>query len=393
MKKRMLILSAKEDEVPFICLARSLGYYVITTGNNPSQVGHAYANEYVPFDYSDYEGISQMAKSHSIDAVFEGCSDNCALAAAYIAEKLKLKGHDSFDASLTIHHKERFKAFCRENGIQSPLSQSFNNLDLALKLGGDAAYPLIVKPSDMAGGQGIGVAHNLSEYVVAINRAFETSKNKNVVVEPFVSGSLHSFHCFFVNKKIVACVSANDYSYKNQFMTSYGVFPSENFERAKIALIPQLEKIANLLGFSDGQLDTQYIDDGHEIWIVEMMRRCPGNHTTELVGTTIGINWNEWILRAAAGDNVSCIPPACLSERYYGYYCVMGDKNGVFDSVYIDPRLRKYIYQYYAYQSSGYVISDYLNQKIGLVEFCFPNQSIKNEFIDHLPQMIKINYR
>lgn len=40
--KKVLMLTAKETEIPFILQAKMLGYYVITTGNAPEQVGHKY---------------------------------------------------------------------------------------------------------------------------------------------------------------------------------------------------------------------------------------------------------------------------------------------------------------------------------------------------------------
>ena len=97
--KKVLMLTAKEAEIPFILQAQMMGYYVITTGNAPQQVGHKYADEYVPFDYSDFEGITKMAKEHNIDAVMRGCSDNCAFTAAYICDHLGLKGHDTFEVT------------------------------------------------------------------------------------------------------------------------------------------------------------------------------------------------------------------------------------------------------------------------------------------------------
>ena len=46
--KKVLMLTAKETEIPFILQAKMLGYYVITTGNAPEQVGHKYGDQYIP---------------------------------------------------------------------------------------------------------------------------------------------------------------------------------------------------------------------------------------------------------------------------------------------------------------------------------------------------------
>ena len=127
------MLTAKETEIPFILQAKMLGYYVITTGNAPEQVGHKYGDQYIPFDYSDFEGIAQMAKDIHVDAVMSGCSDNCVLTAAYICDHLGLKGHDSFETTEIIHRKDKFKKFALENRVKTPLARWFDSKETAYK--------------------------------------------------------------------------------------------------------------------------------------------------------------------------------------------------------------------------------------------------------------------
>ena len=59
--KKVLILNGSFCEVPIIKKAKELGYYVVTTGNMPNLVGHQYADEYIPADYSDKEAILKLS--------------------------------------------------------------------------------------------------------------------------------------------------------------------------------------------------------------------------------------------------------------------------------------------------------------------------------------------
>ena len=43
--------AAEADKI--IKKAKEMGMYVITTGNAPNLIGHQYADEYIPADYSD----------------------------------------------------------------------------------------------------------------------------------------------------------------------------------------------------------------------------------------------------------------------------------------------------------------------------------------------------
>ena len=49
--KKLLILNGSFSEITLIQAAKKLGYYVITSGNNPQLIGHQYADEYIPADY------------------------------------------------------------------------------------------------------------------------------------------------------------------------------------------------------------------------------------------------------------------------------------------------------------------------------------------------------
>lgn len=108
------------------------------------------------------------------------------------------------------------------------------------------------------------------------------------MIEPYIEGSLHSLHVFIVDEKVRSYGTANDYSYKNKYMTSYGIFPADNWETATEALIPEINRIAKILHLVDGQMDIQYIMGADGPWIVEMMRRFPGNHTTSVIANSIG---------------------------------------------------------------------------------------------------------
>lgn len=45
--KKLLILNGSFSEITLIQAAKKLGYYVITSGNNPQLIGHQYADGYL----------------------------------------------------------------------------------------------------------------------------------------------------------------------------------------------------------------------------------------------------------------------------------------------------------------------------------------------------------
>lgn len=390
--KRLLVLSAKESEVPFILLAKSMGYYVITTGNDPDQVGHKYADEYAPFDYSDYQGITNLARDLKVGGVFQGTSDNCALTAAYICDHLGLSGHDDFQTAEIIHRKDKFKEFAALHKIKSPLAKIFLSREEALSGGNDRRFPLIIKPNDLAGGQGISVARDQREYEESVEKAFNRSGAKRIVVEPYLTGTVHSLHTFIINKKVTSFATADDYSYMNKYMTNSGIFPAENWQSAVEVLIPEVERIAELLRLVDGPLSMQYIMHNGDPWIIEMMRRSPGNHTTAVMTNSIGLNWREWVIRAESGESIYWMPRSHLPQRYYGYQSVMAPHNGIFKQITIEPEIRKYIFQTEQWVEPGHIITNYLEEKFGHIQLCFDTEEEKRHYMPRIDELIHIEY-
>ena len=98
--KKMLLLGGSHAEIPMIQAAKKMGYYVITSGNQADGLGHPYGDEYIKKDFSDKDAILQLAKEEQIDAICSGCNDFACLTAAYVAEKLGLPGHDSYETAI-----------------------------------------------------------------------------------------------------------------------------------------------------------------------------------------------------------------------------------------------------------------------------------------------------
>lgn len=389
--KKLLMLTAKVDELNLLLTAKRLGYYVITTGNAPQQPGHRYADKYVPFDYSDYEGLTHLAEDLCVDAVLQGCSDNCALSAAYVCEKLKLPGHDMFVNAEIIHRKDKFKEFAAENNVLSPLALLVGSEEEAFAAIDRIVFPVIVKPTDRAGGQGVMVAHGVSELKMALHESFALSKpGAKVVVERYLQGSLHSLDTFIVGGKVVAYGTANDYSYHNQYMTNTGLFPADGWRNVVKVLIPETERIAKLLSLVDGQLHMQYMVENGKPWIIEMMRRTPGNRFTTALSNSIGLDWDAWVVRAEAGENCRAIPHSHDPQRFYGYQSFMAPGNGIYEGYAIDPTFNPSVFQIEEWKQPGCEVTDFANEKFGNIQYFLEDETAKNTFLRTMNSVVNV---
>ena len=173
-QKRLLLLGGGHAEIPLIEAAKSLGYFVITTGNARDGLGHPYAHKNVFADFSDKEAMLALAREEKVEAVCSGCNDFALLSTAYVCEKLNLPGHDNYETSLQIHHKDKYRTLANRLGIATPKVCTITRETFAQ--GGEAlhaqfeglTYPLIVKPVDLTGGKGITRVKNQGEAIAAL---------------------------------------------------------------------------------------------------------------------------------------------------------------------------------------------------------------------------------
>ena len=239
--KKILILNGSFCEQPIIEKAKEMGFYVVTSGNAPELMGHKYADEYIPADYSDKEAVLKIVKENNIEGIISCANDFGVITAAYVAEQMGWKGHDTYENAMLIHHKDSFKKYCEEHNIPSPKTLSFFDKEEAYKYVDTCEYPIIVKANDLTGGKGIHKAFGKDEAIEAIDIAFEKSRDKHIVIEPYIIGKQQSFVAYIMNGKAVTYSACDCYSYVNPYLIQAETLPAEGVENYQDQLIKIIE--------------------------------------------------------------------------------------------------------------------------------------------------------
>lgn len=385
-KKKLLILNGSHSEIPLIKSAKSLGFYVITTGNNPGLIGHRYSDECLYVDYSNPNAVLEIAKKQNIDAVCSCSNDFGIITASYISEKMGLSGHDSYETTKILHEKDLFKKFSMENDIPTPYAESFDDMDKALSSIKKRTFPLIVKPIDMSGGKGVSLVSSARELPEAIKLSFSSSRSKRIVIEDFLEGSQHSFSTFILKGKVVFYFSDNEYSYPNPYLVSTSAAPAVNVNEVTDDLIKNVEKIATVLSLKDGIFHIQYLYSDKKAYILEITRRCSGDLYPYPVEYSTGLDWAGWIVKAEAGINCSDFPKAS-QKGYCGRHCIMSTGNGVVKNLFIDPFIEENIYDKLIWLKTGDRINHYLTDKMGVVLLKYESM---DEMLDKTERMNKL---
>ena len=387
--KKALILCASHNDIGMVLSLKKLGYYIICTGKIPNQVGETLCDKYIPGDYSDMNYMLEIAKDENIDVIVNSCNDWGVYSAAYVAEKLGLPGYDSYETTLILNNKDKFKEFAKTIGLNSPISYSFCNEQSAYTHVKSVKFPVIIKPTDASAGNGVKKVSNLEEAQEAVRYAFDVSKAKTIVIEPYIEGKQYGFCTFLVDKKVVAYCSNNEYSIVNPYRVELNTYPADNFEIVKEELTTQIELIAEKLNLKDGIFHLQYIYDGEKAQIIEVMRRLLGNRYFVAGNMLTNTNWEYWETRAKCG--LSCEDfPKTEQIGYVSSKVILAPENGVIDSISGLDIYAPYTYDSIQIKNVGDSISDYRSQPIAILYLTFSSReqmqqmlvdSFRNDFV------------
>lgn len=384
----MLIAGGGYADVPLIRAAQRLGFFVITTGNRPQDLGHRYSDAYYEEDFSSPEAMLDLAQRQDVSAVCACCNDFSAISCAYVAERLGLPGHDSVETARTIHHKDLFREFSRQHAMPVPAAYGARSVEEATDRLDTLRFPIIVKPVDLTGGKGISVIHRPEQAIDQIRRAFDISRAKRVVVEEFVTGTRHGYSAFLVGGKIRFQFFDNEHYFLNPYMVSAASTPGLVPESALEVLRHASERYAELLSLKDGIFHVQFIlHDGMPV-IIEICRRAPGDLYVSLVQHATGIDYPSWIVRASAGMDCSEIEPREITG-FWTRHCVMPSELGYLKDIEVDASVRDKIVEEHAFWTVGQKISDLMTTKFGIVFLRFDDSSEMMNQTEKMQELIR----
>lgn len=381
--KKALLLCASHNDLGLVRALRKSGYHIIAAGNLKNLPGEKWVDKYINADYSDKELILDIAKREGIDAICQCCNDFGVYTAAYVAGEMNLPGYDSYETTLTLHNKDRFKAFAQLHGILTPKAEAYTDENTAWNAAKRMRLPIIIKPTDASAGNGINKVTDENNLAGAIRMAFEKSRSKRIVIEPYIEGSQHGFCTFLVDQKVVACSTNNEYSILNPYRVEIDTFPADDWEKSYPVLVEQIEKIAHILKLKDGIFHLQYIYKDGQPWIIEVMRRILGNMYSVPANMLNGFDWDYWETRAKCGLDCHTIPAHTEQEGFFAYKSIMGDQNGIIKEIMIPEEYQKYIYDSFMLMREGDEITDHKKQPVGFLFMMFHSkEEMKEVLID-----------
>ena len=373
--------------------AKKAGYYVITTGTMKDAIGHQYADEYVYGDFSDKDFIVKLTKEKKVDHLVSGCNDFSYTATAYAGEVLGIKGHDSYENSMIIHQKDRFRKMTRSLNIRTPFVFECYEPDSLDSILNGIRYPVLVKPVDLTGGKGVKVCNNDEEVKRYAVDAFKLTRQDHIIIEEFIFGSNHGASFLLKDQKVIYGIFDDEQYGLNKYLVLGASSPSRDMkEESKKQLIDDVNKIAKHLDLVDGLFHCQFIlTDEDEAIIIDPCRRAPGDLYVLLAKYTTGVNYPKEIFNAEIGKGVD--DSYIVENNIIARECIMTERTGVIDSIHIDDFVRKHIVHEMIWGKKGDVVEDIMKYKAGILIMKFDDMDQMKYVLENYSSLVRIEFK
>ena len=199
---KVLVTGGAVGDLPVIRELKRKGHFVITSGSDIRGIGHAESDAYRPCDYTNVEGLVRLSIDERVDAIIPSAHDLAAIAAARVAKLLNFPGYDSPEISEMIHNKNSLRFSLKECGIPQPNFKVISS-ECDLEQSRELQFPVIVKPVDLTGGNGISICEDFDSVRRAFLYARNLSKVQKVIIEEFIVGTYHGFTTMVSKGKVV----------------------------------------------------------------------------------------------------------------------------------------------------------------------------------------------
>ncbi len=184
--KKLLLLGGPVFQKPVVERAKAMGLYVGVADIRADAPAAALADEFFQGSIRDYDAMLAVARRFKPDAIASGTCDTSVVTVARLCEELGLPGisvETALDATDKVRMIERFV----RKGVAHPAFAVVRKGDLD-GFEPQIPYPLIAKPTDNAGGRGVGLARSSEELARALVAASSAGVSGDVLVEECMTG-------------------------------------------------------------------------------------------------------------------------------------------------------------------------------------------------------------
>lgn len=290
--KKIAIIGASVGQLPLVNKAKELGLYTICFAWPKGAVCKDICDDFYPISIYDVEDIVNKCAQIGVDGVATTASEETALVAAIIAEKLGVNTTHP-DVIKNIQDKRKLRELTKEvEGLSKPRVWTLEQQD-------DICYPCIVKPIKGSAKKGVSFCNSPEELEGAIEYA--ATERENITVEEFIPGQEYSVETlsFKGNHDVIQITRKVSTGFPH-FAELEHHQPAQLNKAQHEAVIKVISRILTAVGYTDGASHIEIKIDGDRIYLIEINPRGGGDRISDtLVALSTDCDYVAEILNIA----------------------------------------------------------------------------------------------
>lgn len=305
--KKIIILGAGVYQVPLIKKAKEMGLFVIVVSIAGNYPGFVLADKVYLVNTTDKEAVLSIAKEEQACAIVTTGTDVAVSTIGYVCEKLGLPGL-SYAASAVVTDKARMKDAFARYGVRTAAYEVVRSQKEALDAFKRIGAPAILKIVDKSGSRGITRVDTEEQLLEAYPYAKGYTDADYMVLEKFIIGYEVGVDAFVQNGEMKLFVPHDKLIYQtSRTCVPMGhICPSDASEELYEEMKLQTEKAIRATGLDNCAVNLDMlVTDEREVYVIEIAGRCGATGIAEVISGYLGIDYYEWILRNALGEQVN----------------------------------------------------------------------------------------
>lgn len=398
-KKKLLLLGGSAAQLIAIQKAKELGYQTIVCDYLPDNPGQHIADTFYLVSTTDKDAILEVAQNEGIDGIVAYSSDPAAPTAAYVAEKMNLKGN-GYDKVRHFCEKQLFRKFLAEHSFNVPKSIELDETSEAnaIDLTG-FHFPVIIKPTDSSGSKGVTVLEDATGLPEALDYARKYSRNKILIIEEFIRRD-HPYvveaEIFALNGEVVSWGLINSIrdSESNPLLPSSYSYPLELSPERKALVRKEISRLVEAMGNASGAFNIELIIDSHDrLFFLDAGPRNGGNMLPEFISMAARKDIVSATIKNAMGDiNRQDVEFDGESGGYWGLGVLHTSAHGTFKGMEYSPLAQKSLVREVIQKTPGDHVRPFerCDDLVGLDFFHFNSKEEMDQVMCHQNSTMKV---
>lgn len=314
---RLAVIGANDPLIPYYKQAKNLGYYIIGIAWAEGAVCKQYCDKFYPVSFKEKDEVLRICREEKIDGITSFSLESALPTVVYVAQSMGLVSNTEECVRLTETKYAQRKAF-EQQGVPIPKYKKMKKGEVIGAFG--MHYPIIVKPLDSGGSQGVTKLDFSDGLEEALRVAYGRSRTEQAIVEEFVDGREFSVEALsHEGKHYILQITDKVTSGAPHFIEIAHHQPADISDTITFQIKAVVEKALTALKIENSPSHTEIkLNSKGELYIIEIGARLGGDHiTSDLVRLSTGYDMVKGAIELAVGRFKE---PKKTLECYSGVY-------------------------------------------------------------------------